>query len=56
MKHKIVCPKCKWKLLTNGTKEEVKDLYEYKTCANCTGRKFRCPKCGQQARMVINKK
>ena len=39
---------CKWFLKCNGTQESLKDLVEFKPCANCHGaRKFKCPKCAK---------
>jgi len=49
----IRCPKCRWARMTSGISTELQDLREIKTCNNCGGpRKFRCPKCGQIAKMV----
>jgi hypothetical protein len=53
----IRCSSCKWVKTTNGSAEELKELYEIKGCNHCTGRKFRCPKCGYPAKMkAINRK
>ena len=48
----IKCTRCHWVKMNNGTSEELKDLFEYKKCANCGGpRKFRCPGCGKICKM-----
>jgi len=49
----IRCPRCRWSRLTTGISEHLKDLFEFKKCSNCGGpRKFRCPACGAQAKML----
>ena len=49
----IRCLKCRWAKMSNGTQDDLKDLYELKnSCSTCgKKRKFRCPKCGQAATM-----
>lgn len=49
-KYMIKC-RCGWTIITTGLTEDLKDLYEYKGCTRCSGRKFRCPKCGGKANM-----
>ena len=50
-KHLIKCVRCSWSRAVNGDPEEIKDLFEYKSCAKCKQfRKFRCPKCGRIAK------
>ena len=59
----IRCLKCRWAKMSNGTQDDLKDLYESQddlkdlyelknSCSTCgKKRKFRCPKCGQAATM-----
>jgi len=47
------CSRCRWARLSTGVSTDLQDLHEYKKCANCGGpRKFRCPQCGGQAKML----
>lgn len=46
------CPKCRWARMSTGLSEDLKDLKEYSSCVNCGGRKFRCPECGQIAKLA----
>lgn len=47
------CHKCRWARMSTGLNEDLKDLHEYVTCANChKTRTFRCPKCGQNAKLT----
>lgn len=52
-KFMIRCKKCRWAKITNGSKEELKDLHEVKNhCSDCgKPRKFRCPQCGMPSPM-----
>jgi hypothetical protein len=46
---------CSFLLITSGLNEEdFKDIYEFpNSCKNCGNkRKFRCPKCGKQLRLL----
>lgn len=47
----IRCSSCNWKEITTGITEDLKHLTEVKTCVSCKGRLFKCPKCGQRAKM-----
>lgn len=53
----IRCPNCRWCETTTGISKELQHLHEYKnSCPSCgKARKFRCPKCGQQAVMKLMK-
>ena len=47
------CQKCRWARLSTGLSEDLKDLHEYVSCANCGKiRTFRCPKCGQTVKLI----
>ena len=49
----IKCVRCSWSRATGSGDEEVKDLYEYKSCSKCKQfRRFRCPKCGHAAKQI----
>ena len=54
-RHIIKCVKCSWSRVVdnNNDPEQVKDLFEYKSCTKCKQfRRFRCPKCGQIAKQL----
>lgn len=47
------CLKCRWARMSTGLSSDLADLHEIKTCSSCGGpRKFRCPKCGQNAKLI----
>lgn len=49
----IRCSNCGWKELSTGLSVDLQHLTEVKkSCAHCSGRRFKCPKCGQQAKMI----
>ncbi len=54
----IRCPRCGYKVLTNGTKSDLKDKGMLdkeikKGCKTCGGpRKFKCIKCGNSIKMI----
>jgi transcription elongation factor Elf1 len=49
----IRCPRCRWAEMSTGISEDLTHLSEVVTCTNCGGsRKFRCPRCGQLAKMT----
>ena len=50
----LSCNKCKWWKKSTGTTEDLKDLIEFKPCANCRlyPRKFKCPKCNNIVKML----
>jgi hypothetical protein len=49
----LKCQKCKWWRKSTGLTEDLKDLVEFKPCANCHGlRKFKCPKCAKIIKMM----
>lgn len=49
----IRCGKCRWARMSNGLSSDVTELKEIKKCHNCGGpRQFRCPRCGQTAKMT----
>lgn len=56
MEHKLFlirCPRCNWKRSSTGLKSDLQDLFEIKTCSKCgKPRTFRCPNCGQIAKML----
>lgn len=54
MEEFIIKCTCSFVLLTTGKPEELKDIYEFPNgCKKCGKiRKFRCPKCGKQIRML----
>lgn len=46
------CVKCRWARMSTGLTEDLKDLRETTGCNNCGKvRQFRCPKCGQTAKL-----
>lgn len=50
----IVCSNCRWKKVTTGISDDLKDLKEIpNNCSNCgKPRRFRCPRCGNAAKMI----
>jgi uncharacterized C2H2 Zn-finger protein len=39
--------------MTTGLSSDLTDLTEFKACYNCSGpKKFKCPRCGQIAKML----
>lgn len=47
------CPKCRWARMSTGLTEDLKDLKEINNCLNCgKPRQYRCPKCGQTAKLI----
>jgi len=46
------CKGCNWFRKSNGLSSDLSDLTEVSSCAKCSGRKFKCPKCGQAVKMV----
>lgn len=45
---------CSFVLLTSGNQDELKDIYEFPNGCKACGkiRKFRCPKCGKQIKLL----
>lgn len=54
-KYIIRCNYCRWAETTTGIDEDMKHLFEIKSCSHCGGRKFRCMKCGKIAKMQLIK-
>lgn len=52
---KLFCKNCSFTKLTNGTQEDLKDLHEMGGCSSCSGRKFKCPKCGHVVKLAKNR-
>jgi transcription elongation factor Elf1 len=49
----VKCNRCSWSKVSTGTSDDLKDLFEIKTCTNCgRPRQFRCPKCGMIAKLT----
>jgi hypothetical protein len=48
----LKCASCKWWRKSNGLSSDLKDLKEVSNCAHCSGRKFKCPQCGQIVKMI----
>lgn len=48
----IRCQVCRWAELTTGISDDLTHLTEVRTCNHCSGRKFKCPKCGRSAKMI----
>jgi len=47
----IKCVRCSWSRAVGDDPNDVKDLYEYTSCATCKQlKKFRCLKCGRIAK------
>ena len=47
------CVKCRWARMSTGLSIDLKDLKETTGCINCgKPRQFRCPKCGQTAKLT----
>jgi len=49
---KILCRSCKWMELSTGLSSDLTHLAEVKKCAHCGPRAFKCPRCGNQAKMI----
>ena len=49
----IRCSRCGWKILTTGLTKDLEEagLKEVTGCVNCSGRRFHCQKCGQNAKL-----
>ena len=48
----LKCKSCNWFRKSNGLSSDLKDLTQVANCAKCSGRKFKCPKCGQPVKMI----
>jgi hypothetical protein len=48
----LKCKGCKWWRRSNGLSSDLKDLHPIPNCPSCSGRKFKCPQCGQQVKMM----
>lgn len=47
----VKCQNCNWKSKASE-KQDFKELTPVKgVCSKCSGKKFKCPKCGRYARM-----
>lgn len=51
------CAKCRWARMSTGLSSDLADLKENKGCESCgKGRNFKCPKCGQNVKLLRVKK
>ena len=48
----LKCKGCNWSRKSNGLSSDLKDLTQVANCAKCSGRKFKCPKCGQHVKLM----
>ncbi len=48
----LKCKSCNWHRKSNGLTSDLKDLAQVANCAKCSGRKFKCPKCGETVKMI----
>ena len=49
----IKCVHCSWSRIVTESPDDVKDLFEYKSCVKCKKfRRFRCLQCGHIAKKL----
>jgi len=45
------CSKCRWAETSTGNSKDLTHLKEVVNCASCSGRTFKCPKCGANSKL-----
>ena len=51
MKYIVKCQNCNWKSSFKDDQKFEELTLVKNICAKCSGKKFKCPKCGHHARM-----
>jgi hypothetical protein len=48
----LKCKSCNWFRKSGGLSSDLRDLTEVSNCAKCSGRKYKCPKCGTIMKLI----